>query len=112
MIIGINGGDLLNEKAPFLYVALAKDHVTLMPKDKNFAYEILSLQKHRASDGRNSRADALLFECSAFPRHKHDDYMDAWSQAAGQLTSSVDYTMFNERVNVFAGLPPGFRSPW
>jgi hypothetical protein len=36
VIIGINGGDLLNEKAPFLPVSLAKDDVTLMPKEQEF----------------------------------------------------------------------------
>jgi hypothetical protein len=39
VIIGINGGDLLNEKAPSLHVSLAKDDVTLMPKEQEFAYE-------------------------------------------------------------------------
>jgi hypothetical protein len=36
LIIGINGGDLLNEQAPFLHVSLAKDSVTLMPKEQPF----------------------------------------------------------------------------
>jgi hypothetical protein len=39
--------------------------------------------------------------------------VDAWSQAAGQLETAVDYSMFTERVNVFAGLSPlSFRKPW
>jgi hypothetical protein len=36
LIIGIDGGDLLNEKEPFLHVFLEKDYVTLMPKEKSF----------------------------------------------------------------------------
>jgi hypothetical protein len=36
LIIGINGGDLVNEKPPFLHVSLEKDAVTLMPKGGHF----------------------------------------------------------------------------
>jgi hypothetical protein len=36
LIIGINGGDLLNEKLPLLHVSLEKDSVTLMPKEQPF----------------------------------------------------------------------------
>jgi hypothetical protein len=36
LIIGINGGDLVNEKPPFLHVSLEKDAVTLMPKEQPF----------------------------------------------------------------------------
>lgn len=36
LIMGISGGDLLNEKAPFLHVSLEKDNVTLMPKEQPF----------------------------------------------------------------------------
>lgn len=34
--MSISGGDLLNEKAPFLHVSLEKDNVTLMPKEQPF----------------------------------------------------------------------------
>jgi predicted phage terminase large subunit-like protein len=27
----------------------------------------------------------FLLECSGFPTHKHDDYVDAWSQASGEF---------------------------
>jgi len=36
LIAGISGGDLLNEKSPFLHVSLEKDSVTLMPKGLPF----------------------------------------------------------------------------
>jgi hypothetical protein len=36
LIIGINGGDLVNEKPPFLHVSLEKDAVTLMPREQPF----------------------------------------------------------------------------
>ena|SRR5579864_4783049 len=36
VIIGVNGGDLVNEKPPFLHVSLEKDTVTLMPKEQPF----------------------------------------------------------------------------
>ena len=36
LIIGINGGDLLNEEMPLLYVSLAKDAITLMPREQPF----------------------------------------------------------------------------
>jgi hypothetical protein len=36
LLIGLNGGDLLNEKAPFLHVSLEKDSVTLMPREQPF----------------------------------------------------------------------------
>jgi hypothetical protein len=36
LIIGINGGGLLNEKAPLLHVSLEKDSVALMPKEQPF----------------------------------------------------------------------------
>ena len=36
LIIGIKGGDLVNEKPPFLHVSLEKDVVTLMPKEQEF----------------------------------------------------------------------------
>jgi phage terminase large subunit-like protein len=42
----------------------------------------------------------FLFELSSFPRGKHDDWVDAWSQTAGELTSGVDYSMFTAPVNV------------
>jgi predicted phage terminase large subunit-like protein len=55
----------------------------------------------------------FLFELSSFPRGKFDDWVDAWSQAAGELNTGVDYSMFNERVNVFSGLNPSyFRKSW
>jgi predicted phage terminase large subunit-like protein len=56
--------------------------------------------------------DEFLFEVSSFPRGKHDDWVDAWSQGANQLTSVADYSMFDHRVDVFAGLPPGYRYGW
>jgi len=52
-----------------------------------------------------------------FPRagpDKFDDWVDAWSQAAGALTSGVDYSMFTSRLQVILGMriiPPGMR-PW
>jgi predicted phage terminase large subunit-like protein len=55
-----------------------------------------------------------LFELSSFPRGKFDDWVDAWSQAAGELTSGVDYSMFTAAVQVVPGMriiPPGLR-PW
>lgn len=36
LIIGINGGDLLNEKMPLLHVSLERDSVTLMSKEQPF----------------------------------------------------------------------------
>jgi hypothetical protein len=36
LIIGIKGGDLLNEELPLLHVSLEKDSVTLMPKEQPF----------------------------------------------------------------------------
>lgn len=36
LLVGINGGDLLNENAPFLHVYLGKDSVTLMPREQPF----------------------------------------------------------------------------
>jgi hypothetical protein len=36
LIIGINGGDLLNERWPLLHLSLEKDSVTLMPKEQAF----------------------------------------------------------------------------
>jgi len=36
LIMGINGGDLLNERWPRLHVSLEKDSVTLMPREKPF----------------------------------------------------------------------------
>ena len=36
MLVGINGGDLVNEKTPFLHVSLEHDSVTLMPKEQPF----------------------------------------------------------------------------
>ena len=36
LIIGIQGGDLLNEEAPFRHVSLAKDEMTLLPKGQAF----------------------------------------------------------------------------
>jgi predicted phage terminase large subunit-like protein len=51
--------------------------------------------------------DAFLFELGAFPRGKHDDWVDAWSQAAQQLRCSVDYSMFTRELRVpEPGLPP------
>ena len=43
----------------------------------------------------------FLFELSSFPRGKFDDWVDAWSQAAGELASGVDYGMFASEVSVF-----------
>jgi predicted phage terminase large subunit-like protein len=54
----------------------------------------------------------FLFEASSFPRSKHDDWVDAWSQAVAKLNSGVDYSMFNEPINWFVGLPPGYRYGW
>jgi hypothetical protein len=34
LLVGINGGDLLNEKPPFLHVDLGKESVTLMPREQ------------------------------------------------------------------------------
>ena len=57
--------------------------------------------------------DEFLFEFSSFPRGKFDDWVDAWSQAAGEFTSGVDYSMFTSRVNGFQRVrPPFFRAPW
>jgi hypothetical protein len=36
LLVGINGGDLLNESAPFHHVSLGKDSVTLMPREQPF----------------------------------------------------------------------------
>jgi hypothetical protein len=36
LLVGINGGDLLNENAPLLHVSLEKDSVTLMPRERPF----------------------------------------------------------------------------
>ena len=36
VVLGINGGEVLNEKAPFLHVSLAKNSVILMPKEQPF----------------------------------------------------------------------------
>jgi len=36
LLVGINGGDLVNENAPFLHVSLEKDSVTLMPREQPF----------------------------------------------------------------------------
>jgi hypothetical protein len=36
VLLGINAGDLLNEKAPFGHVYLDKNSVTLMPKEQPF----------------------------------------------------------------------------
>jgi len=36
LLIGIKGGDLLNEKPPFLHVDLGRDSVTLMPREQPF----------------------------------------------------------------------------
>lgn len=36
LILGINGGELVNEKEPFLHVSLEKDSVTLMPREQPF----------------------------------------------------------------------------
>jgi len=60
-----------------------------------------------------SWVNEFLFELSSFPLRKFDDWVDAWSQAAGELTAGVDYSMFTSRVNVFQGMRlPGFCSPW
>jgi hypothetical protein len=48
-----------------------------------------------------SWTNEFLFELSSFPRGKFDDWVDAWSQAAGELNTGVDYSMFNETVDVF-----------
>ncbi|MBV9075836.1 MAG: hypothetical protein JOZ10_19605 [Acidobacteria bacterium] len=36
LIVGIDGGDLVNERAPQLHVSLEKDSLTLMPREKPF----------------------------------------------------------------------------
>ena len=36
LILGVNGGHLANDKAPFLHVSLEQDTVTLMPKGQPF----------------------------------------------------------------------------
>ena len=36
LIMGVNGGDLLNERWPFLHVSLERDSVILMPREKPF----------------------------------------------------------------------------
>ncbi len=36
LILGVNGGDLLNEKTPLRHVSLDKGSVTLMPRGKPF----------------------------------------------------------------------------
>jgi hypothetical protein len=36
LLVGINGGGLLNEKAPFLHVSLERDSVILMPREQLF----------------------------------------------------------------------------
>ena len=36
VLLGINGGDLLNEKTPFRHLSLEKDAVTLMPEGQPF----------------------------------------------------------------------------
>ncbi len=36
LVVGINGGDLVNENRPFLHVSLEHDSVTLMPKELPF----------------------------------------------------------------------------
>ena len=40
--------------------------------------------------------DAFLFELSVFPRGKHDDWLDAWTQAPEVLSGcgAPDYSMF------------------
>jgi hypothetical protein len=55
LIIGINGGDLLNEMPPFRHVSLDKDIVTLMPKEQafrlrnktgdNVEFEVIEIQR-------------------------------------------------------------------
>lgn len=36
LIVGINGGDLVNEKSPFRHLFLEKDQVNLLPKGQPF----------------------------------------------------------------------------
>ena len=72
--------------------------------------------------------DAFLFELSAFPRGKHDDWLDAWTQAREALGGAdvADYSMYTAEnvARLEAGLtrmgygsehfiPPGLRRwPW
>jgi hypothetical protein len=58
--------------------------------------------------------ERVLFELSSLPRGRFDDWVDAWSQAAGELNSGVDYSMFTSEMNVFQGVVrrPFFRSRW
>ena len=46
----------------------------------------------------------FLFELSSFPRGKFDDWVDAWSQAAGELNGGVDYSMFTPQLQVLPGV--------
>jgi hypothetical protein len=36
LLIGIDGGDLVNDRAPFRHVSLSRDEVTLLPKELPF----------------------------------------------------------------------------
>lgn len=36
LVVGVNGGDLINDSEPSLHVSLEKDSVTLMPKKQPF----------------------------------------------------------------------------
>jgi hypothetical protein len=56
--------------------------------------------------------DEFLFEASAFPCGKFDDWVDCWSQSVGVLTGVPDYNAYNRPVDVFAGLPPNYRYGW
>jgi len=38
-----------------------------------------------------SWVNEFLFELSSFPRGKHDDWVDAWSQAAGELGRGLQH---------------------
>lgn len=45
VLIGINGGDLVNEKPPFLHVSLDRDTVALMPRKVPFRLRNKSFDK-------------------------------------------------------------------
>ena len=44
LIIGINGGDLVNERPPLMYVSLSRDSVTLLPRGEPY------LLRNKSSD--------------------------------------------------------------
>ena len=56
--------------------------------------------------------EAFLFEPSAFPRGKYDDWLDAWTQTREVLSGAgvSDYIMFTPQLQVY--VPPWWRDPW